>query len=81
MNRTRRRAIFSLDCFKKVPPLLEGVRIAYSTAVVHAKTAGFAAHIGYFVPLTKIADFLEAGVEVNSSFVFYSIMNAELCSR
>lgn len=24
----------------------------------------FAAHIGYFVPLTKIADFLRAGVEV-----------------
>jgi tyrosyl-tRNA synthetase len=24
----------------------------------------FSAHIGYFVPLTKIADFLKAGVEV-----------------
>ena len=25
---------------------------------------GYTAHVGYFVPLTKIADFLRAGVEV-----------------
>lgn len=28
----------------------------------------YAAHIGYFVALTKIADFLRAGVEVNHFF-------------
>jgi len=32
------------------------------------------AHIGYFVPLTKIADFLRAGVEVNISPYLVSLV-------
>jgi hypothetical protein len=31
----------------------------------------FPAHIGYFVPLTKIADFLRAGVEVSVSLSYF----------
>jgi tyrosyl-tRNA synthetase len=34
----------------------------------------YEAHIGYFVPLTKIADFLRAGVEVSHLIPAYTTL-------
>ena len=34
-------------------------------------------HIAYFVPMTKIADFLKAGCEVGFSFAFF---HQDVCS-
>jgi hypothetical protein len=36
-------------------------------AVTPTNSGGCTAHVGYFVPLTKIADFLRADVEVSVS--------------
>ena len=35
-------------------------------------------HIGYFVPMTKIADFLKAGCKVHSFFFFYRVASLSL---
>jgi tyrosyl-tRNA synthetase len=59
--------------------------MSHQSTEANTNTTALSAHIGYFVPLTKIADFLRAGVEVSNLHLSLSALAEDpsgmLCDR